>query len=250
MGCDKGRVVTTLAKTPRYVDLAIRLRQAIASGRFDVGSQLPTEHELCERHRVSRHTARAALKMLEDEGLIDRRPGLGTRIISTETKRGFSQPLGGLDDLLQYAHEARLAVHAVSPATLTASQARLYGAARGSPWLRIEGVRRVRGAAIAATTILVAAAVGARAADFRKSSRAVVEMIEEKYSISVGQITQRITAERIEEADAATLGRAIGEPILRTIRRYLDASERLYVISDSRHPGNGFAYEMTYRRVK
>lgn len=242
--------MTEATRTPRYVELATRLRKSIASGKFDIGAQLPTEHELCERHKVSRHTARAALKVLEDEGLIDRKPGLGTRIISTDTKRMFSQPLGGLDDLLQYAHEARLAVHGITTASLTPLQSRLYGAARGSSWLRIDGVRRVNGKAIAATTIYVAAAIGARAGDFRKSDRAIVELIEERFGLAVGQITQKITAGRLNDLDAATLSCRADEPMLRTIRRYLDASERLYVISDSRHPGDRFAYEMTYRRVK
>lgn len=242
--------MTAAKRTPRYVVLAGRLRQAISGGKLDIGAQLPTEHELCERHKVSRHTARAALKLLEDEGLIDRRPGLGTRIISTEARRGFSQPLGGLDDLLQYAHEARLAIHAVSDAALSQAQARMLGAPKGSQWLRIEGVRRVRGEAIAATTIYVSAAIGASATDFRRSDKAIVELAEKKFGVGVARITQRITAEKLCAADAATLRRAQGEPVLRTIRRYFDSAERVYVISDSRHPGDGFAYEMTYRRSR
>jgi GntR family transcriptional regulator len=54
------------------------LRQAIARGTFRRGSQLPTEAELCEMLGVSRTVVREALRVLEDDGLIARRHGVGT----------------------------------------------------------------------------------------------------------------------------------------------------------------------------
>jgi GntR family transcriptional regulator len=238
-----------MAPAPRYVELAQHLRKAIASARFPVGALLPTELDLCARHDVSRHTARAALKLLEEEGLIERRPGLGTRVIAPSPPAAFSQRLGGLDDLLQYAHEAQLSAHAVAHTTLGAKDAAIFGVAKGSSWLRIDGVRRAKGAAIAATSIFVSSALGARAADFRETDLAVVELIERRFGVSVSFITQKITAETLNASDAALLQRNEGAAILRTVRRYYDAAERPYVLSDSRHPGDVFAYEMSYRRA-
>ena len=54
------------------------LRQAITRGAYRPGSQLPTEAELCEMLGVSRTVVREALRMLEDEGLVARRHGVGT----------------------------------------------------------------------------------------------------------------------------------------------------------------------------
>ena len=54
------------------------LRQAIAQGRFSPGSQLPTEAELCQMLGVSRTVVREALRVLEDDGLVARRHGVGT----------------------------------------------------------------------------------------------------------------------------------------------------------------------------
>ena len=54
------------------------LRQAIVNGSFQPGSQLPTEAELCEALAVSRTVVREALRVLEDEGLVMRRHGIGT----------------------------------------------------------------------------------------------------------------------------------------------------------------------------
>jgi GntR family transcriptional regulator len=54
------------------------LRQAISQGTFRPGSQLPTEAELCEMLGVSRTVVREALRVLEDDGLVARRHGVGT----------------------------------------------------------------------------------------------------------------------------------------------------------------------------
>ena len=54
------------------------LRQAILGGKFRPGSQLPTEAELCAMLGVSRTVVREALRVLEDEGLVMRRHGIGT----------------------------------------------------------------------------------------------------------------------------------------------------------------------------
>ena len=54
------------------------LRQAIASGTFRPGTQLPTEAELCQMLAVSRTVVREALRVLEEDGLVARRHGVGT----------------------------------------------------------------------------------------------------------------------------------------------------------------------------
>jgi DNA-binding FadR family transcriptional regulator len=46
------------------------LRQRIADGVFEVGTQLPAEHQLMESFGVSRPTCREALRILQSEGLV------------------------------------------------------------------------------------------------------------------------------------------------------------------------------------
>lgn len=54
------------------------IRQAIVKGTYSPGSQLPTEAELGELLGVSRTVVREALRLLEEDGLIARRHGIGT----------------------------------------------------------------------------------------------------------------------------------------------------------------------------
>ena len=65
---------------PKYQTVADSLRQEIESGQYSERQLLPTEQVLCQRFQISRQTVRRALSLLEDEGLITRRQGSGSRL--------------------------------------------------------------------------------------------------------------------------------------------------------------------------
>lgn len=65
---------------PIHHQLYAMLRNDIVSGRYASGETLPGEEALRELFDVSRTTVRRALLSLEQEGLIDRRQGRGTRV--------------------------------------------------------------------------------------------------------------------------------------------------------------------------
>jgi DNA-binding GntR family transcriptional regulator len=237
-----------MARTPRYLELANALRCDISQGRVALGGHLPTEYALCSEHGVSRHTARAALQVLADEGLIDRRPGLGTKVISRGEAAGFRQALGGLGALMNYAHETQLEILSKANRALSDVESNRFRGEKSPPWLVLSGVRRAGDRLIAATTIYVADWVGAKAADVSDPALAVTEQIEQRFGISVGRIHQKLTAGLLSAHDAAALGAEPGAPMLVAIRRYSDAKGRLFVISESRHPADRFSYEMDFER--
>jgi GntR family transcriptional regulator len=63
-----------------FRQLADELRDEIRSGRRPGGSQLPTESEFQAQWGVSRTTVRAALRVLEAEGLVFSRKGYGSYV--------------------------------------------------------------------------------------------------------------------------------------------------------------------------
>lgn len=62
----------------KYKVLADQLREELARGGGGPGYKLPTELELAQRCGLSRQTIRHALRLLEEEGLIQRRQGSGS----------------------------------------------------------------------------------------------------------------------------------------------------------------------------
>ncbi len=76
---------------PPYYQLANILRREIATGALRPGDRVPSEAQLCERFEVSPMTARRALTILLDEGLVTAARGRGTfvkpLVLSTATFR-------------------------------------------------------------------------------------------------------------------------------------------------------------------
>jgi len=55
---------------PAYRQIADDLRAAIASGRYQVGDQLPAERELARQYGVAAMTVRHGLEVLRGEGVV------------------------------------------------------------------------------------------------------------------------------------------------------------------------------------
>jgi GntR family transcriptional regulator len=70
-----------------YDVVAARLRDEILSGKQSPGEQLPSEREMCEHFSVSRITLRHALRLLAEEGLVQRRHGSGNFVAPNPTRR-------------------------------------------------------------------------------------------------------------------------------------------------------------------
>ena len=65
-------------KTPIYAQLERALRAAIASGRLQVGDQLPTVRQLAVDLRVNANTVARVYSELERAGVLETRRGVGS----------------------------------------------------------------------------------------------------------------------------------------------------------------------------
>ena len=70
-----------MAPRGTYRQIADQLRRSIAHGELRPGDMVPSELALAEQHAVSRGTARSALAILVEEGLVEVLPGQGRRVV-------------------------------------------------------------------------------------------------------------------------------------------------------------------------
>ena len=131
---DKSSVV------PIYHQLKTLLQGRILSGQYPVGSQLPSERELCEAYGISRMTVRQAIIDLVNEGLLQRERGRGTYVAKPKIQQGLQ--LAGFTEEMQRRNllpgTRLLSLQTVSAAGKPA--ARLQ-AAEGEPLHRIIRLR-------------------------------------------------------------------------------------------------------------
>lgn len=71
------------ARRASRIDQVIEvLREELGSGRWPVGSRIPTEPELAELTGTGRNTVREAVQALVHAGLLERRQGSGTYVVA------------------------------------------------------------------------------------------------------------------------------------------------------------------------
>lgn len=77
-------------RIPLHAQLEAKLREMIDEQRRTQGGTLEGELALARRFGVSRGTMRVALARLVDQGLLERRPGIGTRLRDPATESGIA----------------------------------------------------------------------------------------------------------------------------------------------------------------
>jgi GntR family transcriptional regulator len=73
---------------PVYQQVAAVLRARIEAGEIPPGRPLPSEPHLMQEFGVARETARKAVRVLRDEGLVQIVQGRGAFVISASTPSG------------------------------------------------------------------------------------------------------------------------------------------------------------------
>ena len=79
---------------PLHLAISEQLRDRILAGRYQLGDQLPSEHQLMAEFKVSRITARRAISNLTQQGLVRVQRGKGV-FVATQQKVAYllSSPL-------------------------------------------------------------------------------------------------------------------------------------------------------------
>ena len=227
------------------------LQAEIAAGTPAVGQLLPGEHELCARFGVSRHTIREALRDLADRGLVDRRQGSGTRVVSATPQGRYVQSMRTLDELRQYAVETRHILREVHPpAILRHAEAEAVGARPRERWVRIEGTRTDGGEPICATIVLVHRRFARLLGGVREHAETgtIYGLVEQRSGERIAGAEQEIAAAHMPDQAAQILNVQAGAPALLFTRRYLDRADRPMVCSLNWHRADRFTYRMRLRR--
>jgi GntR family transcriptional regulator len=253
-GPTRPRERKTAEALPRYRELGLQLMSDIADGIHPIGSFLPPELELCRKYRISRFTAREALRQLAEAGLVTRRQGSGTQVVAMPGKSRFVQEVGSVQDLTQYAHTTEFRVFYTGKVALNRLLARQFKSKPGEEWLFAAGIRVDRGPdgaaarPICVTRVYFNPALEGIQDHLRDRKGPIYELLEEVFGHRLARVEQHISAVSLDRDDAVSLHEPRGAPALRTLRLYFDESGRVLEASDSVHPGARFSYTMNLRR--
>ncbi|HEY4373381.1 MAG TPA: GntR family transcriptional regulator [Burkholderiales bacterium] len=235
--------------TPQYTLLAQELLRGIDAGNYPLGSLLPTEAELCKRFAVSRITARAAVRELQNRGLVSRHPGIGTRIESLQTRAEFVHVSESVEAILQSAEATRFKL--LKHETIVADEelaAELHCAV-GQSFVRAEGLRMRAGTTPQCHAQLHFPMVYAGAIEHLDGHPgSVMLLLERLFGVHLVEMRQTIDAANLRAAQARLLGARPREAALLTRRWHLGENGRLHMMGISLYPRERYSYSLRMRR--
>jgi len=245
----------------RYLQVARTLRKEIVDGVYPVGSQLPTEHELCERFAVSRYTIREALRRLREDNLVSSRPRTGTLVVPRPSSDSYVQHVMSINDLLAFAAGTRFAIESIAMVTIDDELGARTGLSTGEQWLTVRGFRQAESASapesseafearLCRTEYYINRAFAAVGRLLQRHEGPIFPLIEDLFGLSIVDVHQEITAVLISPALAGGLHVESGTPALQVQRTYATSDGRVAQVTINTHPASRFRHSMTMRRMR
>jgi GntR family transcriptional regulator len=222
-----------------------QIRQAIVKGTFRPGSQLPGEMELGTILGVSRTVVREALRILEEDGLITRRHGVGTFVRKRAILNNLSLNFGTTEmiELAGMASGTRLL--AVGPTTASEEVAEALGLAVGDLVVMIERVRTADGKPVVFSVDYLPHALAGKI-DFQAELPAVTESLYSVLQSHLGTFIDygvaRILPLAAPEDIAGKLGVAPGAVLLYLAQTDYSPADEPVLYSLEYHLPDAFDY--------
>jgi len=235
---------------PKYHQVYLVLRERLAEGSFSDG--VPPELRLVQQFGVARATVRKALERLAAEGLIDRRPGRGTRPRQHDGGHAQSaapgQLTGLLENIVHVSLQTRVRVLSCEVVAAPAPVARRLALPPRARVQKAVRVRATRDGPLSHITTWVPHEL-ARGFGRRELAREPILLLLERAGVRIGRATQSISACPADAAVARRLGVAKGTALLAVARLVYDTDERPVQWLQGLYRPDRYQYEMQLSRV-
>lgn len=238
------------ARTPRYAEILIALREDIGTGTYPVGGTLPSEAELCRRFQVSRFTVREALRRLQSDGMVERVQGAGSKVVRDAPASVFVQSYRSVSDLTQYAESTHFELLSVSEIALNEEIAQQIGGGADETWCFFRALRRAEAGSdeiIAVIESYMPSRFAAFTARLEQTKGPIYAALADACGEPIDSAEQETQALPAPYHVAEALGLAAGAPTLRILRRYSSASGTLIASYNWHHGGDRYIHRASLR---
>jgi GntR family transcriptional regulator len=225
---------------PLYRQIYETLRNQIQEGTYPPGSRFPQQHALSREFKVSLMTLRQALDLLERDGLIRRRHGIGTFVASPQIDYDLFQFRTFTGDLQARGEQVEtrvLGARFISPDPRVAEALGKPGAE--AVWL-LERLRVVRGRPMVYQCSHLPAPIGREVERHDLEHLSLRHILRFKLGIEIKQARETIYAVKLGRSEAGYLSRRAGVPAFLSERISYVANDRPVVFDRATIPGDHF----------
>jgi GntR family transcriptional regulator len=211
------------------------LLDSISNGGFPDGT-LPSEERLAEELGVSRTTLREALRSLEEEGVVSRQHGVGTRVNQHVVRATPLSRLSGFYHLIRDAgHEPRIERTEIRSATARGEVTRRLQRPEGTPLYLVERLLLADGEAAVHLVEHVPVDETAAVIDPDNVPDSIFAFADAFCRTPIDHTLVEIIPAAADEAVAAVLpSLRPGDPFLRLVETHFSGAGRPLIVSEIR----------------
>ena len=243
---------TGATRVSLYGTLAAALTGDISSGRYKVGSPIPTEKELCNLYGYSRHTVRHALNKLKEQGLVSSHAGIGTLVKGVPDSPKFLNGISNVAELLQFASSTRM--HVVSRRRLVADEAHanLLHCYPGDKWTLVTYLRKVPGDRLPMgyCMVYIRSEYADAVANIKTVTGSIAALLEKHSDVRINEIQQEISAAPLPAAVAESVMAPSGQAALKITRHFLDVDSKMIQVSIGYYPCDRYKHVSQFKARK
>ena len=196
---------------PLYRQLADILREPIGNGTFPVGGELPKEATIAEHFGVSLITVRQALRDLEADGLIRKRSAKPAVVAARNPSVNLSWKFKNFADMAAFTKDAQLTVKSYRKEISPVLQ-RHFGMGKDEAGYCLRSVLSIGEQRKAQITTYFPPDIGARLKREDFSDVLIFRSVQKHLGLRLDVAHVTVRAEIADEAVAADLGIATGQP--------------------------------------
>lgn len=239
-------LVVTLSPSspiPLYHQISDQLEAAIGSGALQKGEFLPSEIDLADSWGVSRPTVRRAIQELVDRGMLVRRRGVGTQVVTDQVRRRVR--LSSLfDDLVAGGRHPTTRVLRCDTVRADDAVASQLEVEPGTPILVLERVRFAGGAPLAIMHNWLAIEGGADITTATLETTGLYDLLRRR-GIQPRIARQVIGAKAASAEEAGILNLSPGAPLVTMHRVMQDHSGRSIEVGSHVYDAAHYSVETT-----
>jgi GntR family transcriptional regulator len=228
----------------RYQEIMQSIADDISSGRVALGERLPTEPELCVQHNAGRHTIREAIRGLVEIGMVERRPRVGTKVISSEPIVGYRWLPGSTAEIAANVGASRIVRARSSVIRADQTMALRLGCAVGDRWFRFAGPRILREKSSSMPICFSEQYVP----NTDKARRTITTGAFSPHDMDDQSVEQEIRADLLDAEQAEALKAVPGSAALVVVRQHRNSSGKLIAVGIHTHPSDRFSIKVELPR--
>ncbi len=199
---------------PLYVQIAESLLERIRVGELIPDQRLPSERELSKSLNVSRMTLRAALRVLDNKGLLIRRPGDGTYVARPKIERQAAKLSPFTESMRSRGYQAKARLIIFERRLAEVSVASKLKVPVSAPVYYFQRLRLINKEPVLLETCTMPVYRFPNLETHDLEDRSVYEIVETEYSIVPHHSEQSLEAVSATDFEAELLGVEPGTPLM------------------------------------